>query len=254
MNNVRFLNAVAVLLALAAAALILGGAALWIAQRPAFDFVRIEVRGELQHVTAASVRAAIAGRLRGNYFTMRLDDTRRLFETVPWVARAGVRRVWPNRLRVELIEYRALGSWDDGRLLSDSGELFVANSAEAEIFGPLASFSGPPAVAPEAARRYYEFATALAVIALTVDTIDVSERRSWSLQASGAGVPATRVELGRDEAARPLQQRLADVVAAYPMMVARVGGPPQRIDARYSNGIAASAPVPKANQAPLAHP
>lgn len=247
MNNVRFLNAVAVLLALGATALILGGAALWVAQRPAFDFVRIEVRGELQHVTAASIRAAIAGRLRGNYFTMRLDDTRRLFESVPWVARAGVRRVWPNRLRVELTEYRALGTWDDGRLLSDSGELFVANSAEAEIFGPLTSFSGPPAVAPEAARRFYEFASELAAIALTVDAIDVSERRSWSVQASGAGVPSTRVELGRDEPARPLQQRLANVVAAYPMMVARVGGPPPRIDARYSNGIAASAPAAKTN-------
>lgn len=254
MNNLRLLNLGAALFALAATAVLLGGAALWVAQRPEFDFARVEVRGELQHVTAASVRAAIAGRLRGNYFTMRLDETRRLFETVPWVARAGVRRVWPNRLRVELTEYRALGTWDDGRLLSDAGELFVANSAEAEIFGPLANFSGPPAVAREAARRYYEFASELAAVALTVDAIEVSERRSWSLQTSGAGVPSTRVELGRDEAARPLQQRLADVVAAYPMMVARVGGPPQQIDARYSNGIAASAPAAKANQAPLKHP
>jgi len=78
-------------------------------------------------VTSASVRAAIAGRLKGNYFTMRLDETRRVLENVPWVARASVRRIWPDRLHVTLVEHRALGVWDDGRLLSDSGELFVAN-------------------------------------------------------------------------------------------------------------------------------
>ena len=111
----------------------------------------IEVRGDLQHVTAASVRAAIAGRLKGNYFTMRLDDTRRLLETVPWVAQASVRRVWPDRLLITLSEHRALGAWADGRLLSDRGELFVANVAEAEVFGPLPSFDGPASEARQMA-------------------------------------------------------------------------------------------------------
>jgi hypothetical protein len=40
-----------------------------------------------------------------------------------------------------------------------------------------------------------------------------------------------------------LQRRLADVVAAYPMVAARVGGPPARIDARYANGFAAAPPA-----------
>ncbi len=109
-----------------------------LAQQPKFQLKRVEVRGDLRHVTASSVRTALSGRLRGNYFTMRLDDTRRLFETVPWVAAASVRRVWPDRLVVTLTEHRALGVWEDGRLLSDRGELFVANPDEAEIDGPAA--------------------------------------------------------------------------------------------------------------------
>ncbi|HTN47943.1 MAG TPA: FtsQ-type POTRA domain-containing protein [Burkholderiaceae bacterium] len=242
MNRARLMNlAAAMMFGLAAVLLVLAGAR-WIAHRPEFDFRRAEVQGELQHVTAASVRAAIAGRLKGNYFTMRLDDTRRLLETVPWVAQASVRRVWPNRLQITLREHRALGAWADGRLLSDRGELFVANVAEAEVFGPLPSFDGPDDEARQVAERYYEFAATLAPIALAVDSIDVSDRHSWSLVASGPGVAATTMALGRDDTPGAVQRRLGDVVAAYPMVVARVGGPPAQIDARYANGLAASAP------------
>jgi cell division protein FtsQ len=237
------MNLLATLILVAAAALWGYAAFGWIAQRPAFAFKRIEIRGELQHVTAASIRAAIAGRLKGNYFTIRLDDARRLLETVPWVAKVSVRRAWPNRLQVTLAEHRALGSWDDGRLLSDAGELFVANIAEAEIHGPLPAFSGPNAAAADIARRFYEFSAQLAPLALTVDGVDVSDRLAWSLRVSGPGLAAGRLELGRDAPPSTLATRMERIVAAYPMVVAQVGGPPLRIDVRYPNGLAAAPPM-----------
>ena len=113
-------------------------------------------------MTASSVRTALAGRLRGNYFTMRLDDTRRLFETVPWVAERRSAACGPTGLLVTLTEHRALGVWEDGRLLSDRGELFVANPDEAEIYGQLPEFSGPFSAAKDAARRYYELSAQFA--------------------------------------------------------------------------------------------
>ncbi len=219
-----------------------GTAVAWVAQRPAFEFKRIEVYGsdgELQHVSAAAVRSAVAGRLAGNFFTMRLDDARRAFETVPWVAGASVRRVWPNRLVVTLTEHRALGVWNDGRVLSDEGRLFIANAAEAEIYGPLVEFDGPPQLAPEAARRYYEFAAALAGLSLQIESIDISERASWAIDIAGG----QRIELGRDDPPGALAARLALIGASYPLMLAKFGAPPSRIDARYPNGLAAAAPA-----------
>jgi cell division protein FtsQ len=239
----RQMNLLASLLLTIAVIVAAGGVLGWIAQQPVFALKRIVVRGDLQHVTAASIRAAIAGRLKGNFFTMRLDDTRRVLETVPWVARASVRRAWPNRLVVTLTEHRALGTWDDGRLLSDAGALFVANAAEAEIYGPLPAFNGPASVAQDAARRYYEFSAQLAPLALVVDGIDVSERHAWTLRVSGPALQAGRLELGRDSPAATLPARLERVVAAYPMLVAHVGGPPARIDARYPSGLAVSPPA-----------
>jgi cell division protein FtsQ len=219
-----------------------GTAVAWAAQQPAFDFRRIEVRGsagELQHVSVTALRSAVAGKLTGNFFTMQLGETRRAFESVPWVAAASVRRVWPDRMVVTLTEHRALGVWSDGRVLSDSGRLFVANAAEAEIYGPLVSFEGPAQLAPEAARRFYAFAAALAPLALEIDAVKVSERASWSLHTA----EGPTIELGRDEPAGQIDARLALLGATYPLMLARFGSAPARIDTRYPNGLAA-APAP----------
>jgi cell division protein FtsQ len=225
-------------MALLAASVALAGAAamLWLAQRPWFDFRRIEIRGDVRHVSGAAVRAAIAGRLAGNYFTLRLDQARHAFETLPWVAEVSVRRIWPNRLSVTLVEHRALGQWSDGRLVSDAGVLFLANPAEAEVDGPLVNFSGPPQYAPQAVRRFHDFSMALAPLQIYIVSLRISDRASWSLSAT----PALQLELGRDEPRGRLQQRLATIVAAFPFVTARLDGPATRIDARYSNGFAAA--------------
>ena len=224
-----------------------------LAHQSKFQLKRVEVRGDLRHITASSVRTALSGRLRGNYFTMRLDDTRRLFETVPWVAAASVRRVWPDRLVVTLTEHRALGVWEDGRLLSDRGDLFVANPDEAEIYGPLPEFSGPASAAKDAARRYYELSAQFSTLSLLIAAIDITERKAWSLRLTpdthegSTRVNDLHVELGRDRAELPLAERVAQVIAVYPLVVAQMGGVPIRIDARYPNGLAASSPI-KANK------
>ncbi len=231
----------------AATALVLVGAlVLWLAQRPQFEFRRIEVLSSTdeapRHVTEASIRAALKGplkgRLVGNFFTMNLAQAQRLFETVPWVARASVRRVWPDVLVVTVDEHRAIGLWSDGRVLSARGELFVANAAEAELDGVLASFAGPPEQADAAAARFKEFSALLAPLAMSVATLEISERASWSLVTATESGKGPRIELGRDDPAGRVRERLATLTAAWPMVVAQLGGQPKRMDARYANGFA----------------
>jgi len=234
--SVRLMSLLTRLFVAAALLVILAGTATWLTRRAAFDFKRIELRGDLTHASQAAVHAAIAGRISGNFFTVHLDDVRRAFENVPWVAAVSVRRAWPNRLVVTLREHRALGLWSDGRLLSDSGRLFVANPAEAEVNGPLVQFDGPDVFATEAVRRYYELAARLAPLSLGVTAIDISDRASW-LVTTDAG---QQFELGRDEPAGVLSERIVLLVTAYPRVSAQLGGPPKRIDLRYPNGLAAA--------------
>jgi cell division protein FtsQ len=223
--------AVALLLAIA-------GAVGWLIERPAFDIRVIEVRGDaapLRHVSAVQVRS-LARKLRGNFFTLSLPAARRQFESLPWAAAVSVRRGWPDRLIVTVTEHRPIGLWDDGRLLADSGRLFVANVAEAELHVQLASFSGPPAEAAAAAQRFAEFGQVLGELGLSIRMLEVSDRRSWTVTTD----LGQRFELGRDEPPGALSQRLTLVAQHYPTMVAQFGAAPSRIDARYPQALAAS--------------
>ncbi len=222
----------------AALALGLAAAFLWVAQRPRFDFHHIQIAGDLRHVSRAAIRGAIAGRLAGNFFTMRLADSRAAFETIPWVASAGVRRVWPDRLVVTLVERRAIGTWSDGRVLSDAGLLFDANPAEAELDAARVEFSGPARFAAEATERLRAFSAALHTISTSVVAIAVSERASWSVRTAAGQT----LELGRDDPPGSVQRRLVSIVANYPTVLAQLGNAPLHVDARYDNGFAVTRP------------
>lgn len=253
------------------------GAVSWVAQRRVFDFQRIillgsasqdavESDGERQfaprHVNVLSIRALLgadAGEaaqsatqarvLAGNFFTMDLNEARRLIQTVPWVARASVRRVWPDRLVVTVDEYQAIGLWSDGRVLSRRGELFVVNAAEAELDGDLVDIDGPADYAPEVASRLRAIDARLEPLNLRVATLRVSERASWSVatvkrssdEASGALSKGPHIELGRDEPLGQLDDRLGTIIQALPKVVAQLGRWPARIDARYASGFAVAA-------------
>lgn len=216
----------------------LGGALAWEAQRPRFDFRRIAVEGDLRHVSRAAIRAAIAGHLAGNFFTMRLADARAAFEAIPWVERAAVRRVWPDRLVVHLQERRAIGVWSDGRVLSDRGQLFDGNPEEAQLDGAQIEFGGPARYAADVVARLPELCGALAAMQASVGAVEISERASWTVRTT-AGLA---LDLGRDEPSGAVAERLRAVARSYPTVLAQFNGPPGRIDARYDNGFAAAKP------------
>jgi cell division protein FtsQ len=170
-----------------------------------------------------------------------LEEARRVFESVPWVAAVSLRRAWPDRLVVTLTEHRAIAVWDDGRLLAPGGQLFVANVAEAEVYGPLPQVDAPPRFSAEVARRLPQFAAWSASLELSAEAIEVSDRASWTLRTASGPV----IELGRDEPPGRLDERLATIAAHYPTMTAQLGTELLRIDARYPQGFAVAAAARK---------
>lgn len=60
------------------------------------------VGSELRYVNVPNLRANASAKLRGDFFSLNLDDARATSESVPWVRRTSVCRVWPDGLLVEV--------------------------------------------------------------------------------------------------------------------------------------------------------
>ena len=153
---------------LAAAAVVVlgaGRAADAVMHLPVFDFSTLEVEGDVARVPVERVKQAVEPVIRGNFFTEDLDEVRRAAETVPWVKRAVVRRVWPDGLRIAVETYSAFAVYEDGRLVDPDGVLFSANPDERDNpSDPLPNFYGPAGQTAQIARYYREFSRALSSI------------------------------------------------------------------------------------------
>lgn len=241
-HDVRLLNAMANgLMALAAAAL-LTGAIWWVIQRPAFALRTVVIEPSsssqpLLHVNPALLRSSGATVLDGNFFSVNLEKVREGFESVPWVRRAKVRRIWPNTLRVGIEEHRPLAVWGDGRLVNQQGELFHANVAEALAESNLLEFSGPPGSEVQVTRRWLELREQLAPLNLLPESVTLSSRYAWSTRLDNG----LTLLLGREQDT-PIAARVARWVDMFPQVQARINREIVLVDLRYPNGFAIRAP------------
>lgn len=192
---------------------------------PVFAVRHVQVSGSVSRVTEAQVSNVVHRELRGNFFTINLDDSRAAFEKLPWVRKVQVRRDWPDRLQVTLEEHAALARWGDEGLVNTHGEIFMAASDE-----DLPVFTGPPELSGEITSSYATFRQTLLGIGKDVAAIHVSDRRAWTLVLDDG----MRLELGREH----MIERLAKFADVYGTTLAQMPRQPRLVDLRYPNGFA----------------
>ena len=250
--NYRWLNQLANTLAVLAVLAVLASALVWLARLPYFvvDTVKIEgVNNEaLVYVTPDAVHATIAGQLKGNFFSINLDESRALLEKAPWVRRAQVRRVWPNTLQVKIEEQQPLAYWNESDMINTWGEPFAANEAVIVEGTFLPQLRGPANSERLVVQRYAEVTQWLTPLGVSIQQLNLSPRYAWEVVLSDG----IRLQLGRDPAADiadlhgtsgaiDFAARLERFVQAWPTLHERLDGRTiQTADLRYSNGFAIS--------------
>jgi cell division protein FtsQ len=234
-DDAKQMNAVAATLCVLVAAALLWAGIGWVVRQPAFALREVVFTGQLSRVSAAHLEAVVREELTGTFFTMDLHRAQSALMQVPWVRNVALRRQWPHRLEVDVEEHAPLARWNDGSLVNDQGEVFVAGWK-----GDLPAFEGPEGRSAEMTVQYGAWAARLAPLSLAVRTLRLSPRGGWQIQAAGPQGPLT-IELGRDEP----DARLARFVAVQPRTLgtlARAGTRVEYVDLRYRNGFAARMP------------
>ena len=192
---------------------------------PLFPLKRVEVLGDLRHVTYQQVSFIVTREFKGNFFTLDLAQVGKGFQKLPWVRNVSLRRQWPDTLVVTLEEHAVLARWAGGGLVNTHGELFQAASNS-----ELPVFNGPESNTREIAAVYRQFKDELAPIKLNPVNLTLSERRAWQVKLESGLI----LELGRDQAAA----RLNKFVRAFDATIARMPHPVAYVDLRYPNGFA----------------
>ncbi len=234
--DVRLMNMVSATVFAAAVVGALVAAVLWLMRSPLFPIRGVQLEGDLQRNSVPTIRANATPRLAGNFFSVDLQTSRAAFEAVPWVRRAVVRRVWPDRLAVRLEEHQAVALWsgEDGsdRLVNHHGEVFDANVGDVED-DSLPSFSGPEGSAPQMLALYQRVQPVLARLQLDVMRLHLSGRGSWRAELDSGAV----IELGRGNSDEVLA-RTERFVRTLGSATQRWRAPLEYADLRHADGYA----------------
>ena len=197
---------------------------------PIFPLREISVNGDLKHVTREQVQYIVRQQLKGNFFTLDLNQSRAAFEKLPWVRSVNVRRRWPDRLDVALEEHVELARWGNMGLVNTKGEVFRAASDNRTL--PV--FAGQTGNEQEITQHYLTFKAQLAPLKLAPTQIILSARHAWQLRLDNGMV----IELGREQ----VEQRLTKFIAVYDKTLSRLQRSVQYVDLRYPNGFAVRVP------------
>ncbi len=237
--DVRLMNGVAnTVFAVAAVGAVVAGVA-WLMRSNLFPIRAIQIDGDLARNSVPTIRANATPFLAGNFFSIDLQRGRAAFEHVPWVRRAVVRRVWPDRLAVRLEEHRAAALWEtevgDDRIVNDHGEVFEANVGDVED-DSLPSFAAPAgseALAAPMLALYGRLAPVLAKMDVAVSRVQVSGRGSWRIELDNDA----QIELGRGSE-EELVARTERFVRTWAQVAARWRAPLEYADLRHVDGYA----------------
>ena len=236
--DVKLMNLTASVLFMLLGFMVLASAIWWVLRNPVFSIAGITVQGEVTHNSPVTLRANVAPKLAGTFFTVDLAATRAAFESVPWVRKALVRREFPNRLKVVLQEHQPVAYWgaeSESKLLNSFGEIFEANVGDVEADN-LPRLNGPQEQASQVLGMYRTIRPLLAPLDTEVDQFELSGRGSWRVKLdSGAAI-----ELGSgtaDEVAARLQR----FVLTLTQVASRYNRRPDALesaDLRHSDGYA----------------
>ncbi len=188
----------------------------------------IVIDGPFQRVAAVEVQQAALGALNGGIVSADLDRLRKAVEALAWVDRARVQRLWPDRIRVEIVEQQAAARWGDDGLLNTRGELFASG---VRLVPPeLPRLDGPAGTEEQVAQRYLAIQDRLSKLGFQVAALRLDARGAWELDLS-TGVT---VRLGR----RQVDERMDRFVQFGAPVISGRAAEVRYVDMRYSNGFA----------------
>jgi len=237
-TDVRLMRMATAWLVVVFVVLALAGLAGWLLRHPTFEVQVITVQGEVDRNNAFTFRTQVLPKLKGNFFSIDLEQTRQAFEAVPWVRMAIVHRDFPNRLRAVLLEHHPIAIWGEegaNTMVNEQGQVFEASLEDSDA-ERLPRMKGPERGSLEVARMYLALNPRFKESDMTIEMIELTPRGSWRVETNNGAW----IELGQGTTTE-LTQKLAVFLTTLSQVTASYQRTPTALisaDLRHKNGYA----------------
>lgn len=227
----RLLRSVGVALLLTAAVGMAGWYVFeWASSPRTVPISEVVIEGEFVNLDRKRLEAQAWSVVTGGFFAVDIGAIAAVLAEDQWVRGVAIRREWPGRLRITVLEQVAVARWGRDSLLNPMGESF--RPAQKNFPPGLPHLEGMAGREREVLIRFARTQEELAGTQLEVVSVVEDARRAVVIGlADGVEIFMGR---GADDG------RLARLARSWPQVVAVNDAPLRKVDLRYTNGFAVS--------------
>lgn len=202
----------------------------WLKDEQRLPVQEIIFSGDMAQLKEASLKKIIRTQAKGSFFALDVNKVHALMESQAWVFSASIRKRWPSKLYIHIIEQKAVARWNDDLLLNRYGETFDGGIIkDAKLAQSLPQLFGPGGSEKTVLTGYTHMQRLLNASGQKISQLVLSERFAWQAKLRNEMV----LKLGRQEYINRLQ-RFIDV---YPL-ISKQEKSVDYVDLRYDTGLA----------------
>lgn len=192
-----------------------------------FPITTIKVAANYEHVTHQELETILSKYLSHSFFTVPVGALQDELNALGWIDTASVVRIWPDILKIKLVEKQPAAVWGNA-LMTEDGRLFNEGAVPDDLNIP--RLKGPLTQQVEVLQVYKKLSKILTIYDLNATGLHLRENQSWILLL-GNGI---KIYLGKKD----LEERLLRFCKAYPAVFAEKIEQLASVDLRYPRGMA----------------
>jgi cell division protein FtsQ len=200
---------------------------LFIAQPEHFPVNKVKIEASYQHITHQELEEILSPYLEAGFFALPITRLQNALNALDWVESAYALRIWPDTLKIVLIEKKPIARWGD-KLVTEKGELFAKGYVEIGYDLPI--LKGSSSQMQEVLQLYQKLSKILESYGLHVATLVLQDNQAWDLTLTNG----VYINLGK----KALEKRLLRFCKAYPTVFAEKISDLVSVDLRYPRGMA----------------
>lgn len=200
---------------------------LYLADAQRFPISTVKISASFQHIERKKLEKVLNDYLSYSFFSLPTHQLQDELVALDWAEQATVERIWPDTLKVTLVEATPIALWN-GQLMTGNGKRFQVDEIPQEMILPL--LYGPEQQALDVLQIYQKFSKLLAGYDLQVAALRLQANQAWELTLTNG----IELQLGKQY----LDRRLLRFCRAWHLLLAEKAEQLQRIDLRYSHGMA----------------
>ena len=188
----------------------------------------VRIEGSFRYLQPELLQSRVEPLAAGGFFVMDVSGIQESLQKLAWVDQVSVRRVWPDRLEIQVLEQQAVAHWGDNSYMNARADVFTPET-DVELSG-LPWLTGPEGHQQRVLDMRREMSALVRPLKLDVARLSLDARRTWRVELSNGLL----LEVGRNRSA----DRLARFVRVYPAILAAGNGRLVSVDLRYGHGFA----------------